>query len=60
MKNFKMEKTSTGTWVVRADSKRFGRKAIVFESYKMMECVAWIKEKEALLKVAANQKEVEA
>lgn len=54
MKNFKLEKTPTGTWVVKADSRRFGQQAIVFESYKMMECVAWIKEKEALLKFAAD------
>lgn len=46
MKNFKLEKTLTGTWVVKADSQRFGQQAIVFESYKMSECVAWIKEKE--------------
>ena len=42
--NFRIYKTETGTFVVRADSKRFGRQAIVFESYNTKDCWKWIQE----------------
>ena len=41
-KNFRIYNTDNNTFVVRADSKRFGKQAIVFESYKVKDCVRWI------------------
>lgn len=41
-KNFHIYATDNGTFVVRADSKRFGKQEIVFESYNLKECVNWI------------------
>lgn len=41
--NFKVERTPQGTWIVRADSKRFGSGSIVFESYSRSECNNWVK-----------------
>lgn len=40
-KNFRIYNTGN-TFVVRADSKRFGKQAIVFESWDVKECVKWI------------------
>lgn len=40
--NFKIEKTDNNTYVVRADSDRFGKQAIVFESYSHRECLNWM------------------
>lgn len=40
--NFKVEQTDTGTWVVRADSKRFGKQAIVFEGSSRREALNWM------------------
>ena len=41
-RNFQIFKTEQNTFVVRADSKRFGKQAIVFESYNTKECWRWI------------------
>ena len=40
--NFKVEQTDTGTWVVKADSKRFGKQAIVFEGSSRREALNWM------------------
>lgn len=40
-KNFRIYNTGN-SFVVRADSVRFGKQAIVFESYNCKECVNWI------------------
>ena len=40
--NFKVEQTDTGTWVVKADSKRFGKQAIVFEGSSRRETLNWM------------------
>ena len=42
MKNIVIEKTSNGTYVVKADSERFGEQEIMFESYCKSECVQYI------------------
>lgn len=39
-KNFRIYKTETGTYVLKADSKRFGKQAIIFEHY---DCNAVVK-----------------
>lgn len=39
--NIKIERTDNGTWVVRADSKRFGKEAIMFESFRYKEASAY-------------------
>lgn len=41
-KNFRIYKTEQGTFIVKADSKRFGTQAIVFESYTTKACWKWI------------------
>lgn len=41
-KNFRIYKTENNAFVVKADSKRFGKQAIVFESYNVVECNTWI------------------
>lgn len=43
MRNFKVEATNNNTYVVRADSNRFGDYQIVFESYKKSECYEYAK-----------------
>lgn len=40
-KNFRIYKTEN-TFIVKADSKRFGKQSIVFESYNVKSCVNWI------------------
>lgn len=40
--NFNVEQTDTGTWVVKADSKRFGKQAIVFEGSSRREALNWM------------------
>lgn len=42
MKNFRIYLTDNGTYVVKADSKRFGKQSIVFESFSVKECVSWM------------------
>lgn len=48
-KNFSIEPRYSN-FVVRADSERFGKAAIVFESYDRTECVAYICRREAQAK----------
>ena len=43
-KNFRMYVTDNNTYIVRADSKRFGKQAIVYESYNVKDCWRWITE----------------
>lgn len=43
-KNFRVFITPNNTYIVRADSKRFGKQAIVFESYDIKHCIKWIYE----------------
>ena len=43
MKNVSIEETSNNTFVVKADTKRFGFGEIMFESYSFGECIAWLK-----------------
>ena len=40
--NFNVEQTDTGTWVVKADSNRFGKQAIVFEGSSRREALNWM------------------
>lgn len=42
MKNIVIEKTINGTYVVKADTERFGEQEIMFESYSKAECVKYI------------------
>jgi len=42
MKNIAIEATVNGTYVVRADTERFGEHEIMFESYSKSECVQYI------------------
>lgn len=42
MKNIRIEKTSNGTYIVKADTKRFGEQEIMFESFSKDECVQYI------------------
>ncbi len=42
MKNIIIEKTGNGTYVVKADTERFGKQEIMFESYRKAECVQYI------------------
>lgn len=41
-KNFRIYVTETGTFVVKADSKRFGKHVIVCEAYDVKTCWKWI------------------
>lgn len=41
-KNFRIYVTETGTFVVKADSKRFGKQSIMFESFDVKSCWKWI------------------
>jgi hypothetical protein len=36
-KNIKIERSYSGTWLVKADSQRFGEDAIMFESFRYKE-----------------------
>lgn len=42
MKNIKIERIESGTYVVKADTERFGEQEIMFESYSEAECVQYI------------------
>ena len=42
MKNIRIERTSNGTYVVKADTDRFGEQEIMFESFSKDECVQYI------------------
>lgn len=43
MTNLSISKTDNNTYLVRGDSKRFGKNAILFESYKKSDCKAYVK-----------------
>lgn len=43
MKNVRIIKVNAARWVVKADTKRFGRQQIMFEGISRRECVAYIK-----------------
>lgn len=42
MKNIRIEKTNNRTYVVKADTERFGIQSIMFESYSLEECKRYI------------------
>lgn len=42
MKNFQIFLTDNNTYVLRADSKRFGKNVIVFESYNRKDVVRYM------------------
>ena len=42
MENIKIERTNNGTFVVKADTERFGKQEIMFESFNKDECVQYI------------------
>ena len=42
MKNIRIESTSNDTFVIRADTPRFGESAIMFESYNAAECSEYL------------------
>lgn|GEM_PF-4474032 len=42
MTNFNITATDNKTYIVKADSDRFGKQAIVFESYKYGECAEYV------------------
>lgn len=46
--DFNIQRTYTGSYVVRANSERFGKQAIVFEHYSFYVALAWIKQQKAL------------
>ena len=43
-RNFHIFKTENNTFILKADSKRFGKQAIVFESYDVKHCIKWMYE----------------
>lgn len=43
MKNINIEKTVNNTYVVKADTDRFGKQEILFESYKINDCLNYLK-----------------
>lgn len=53
-KNMHTEKTAQGTYVVKGDSTRFGKDAILYESYKESDCDAWIEKETKKSKTTAN------
>ena len=40
--NFRVYYTANETYIVKADSKAFGKQAIVYESYNLDDCLKWI------------------
>lgn len=40
-KNFRVEQSQTGTWLVRGDSDRFGQDAILYEHYNQQSAENW-------------------
>lgn len=46
-KNIIIEPTDNNTWVVKADSQRFGVEAIMFESFRYKEASAYARKLEA-------------
>ena len=40
-RNFRIYNTGN-SFIVRADSKRFGKSAIVYENFDIKKCIAWI------------------
>lgn len=40
--NFTISKSDNNTYLVRGDSERFGKNAILFESFKKSECEAYV------------------
>lgn len=43
--NFKIEKTMSGSFIVRSDSERFGKDAIVYENPDRNKCIDYIEER---------------
>lgn len=41
MTNINIARTNNGTWAVKADTERFGKQEIMFESYSRSECVEY-------------------
>ena len=41
-KNFRIYKTDNNTYVLKADSKRYGKQAIIFEHYNRKSVVAYM------------------
>ena len=37
--NFRIEKTTNGTYLVRSDSERFGKDEITYQSPKRLDCL---------------------
>lgn len=44
MTNINIVRTNNGTWAVKADTERFGKQEIMFESHSRRECVAYANE----------------
>ena len=42
--NFRIYHTESNTFVLKADSKRFGKQAIIFESYKIEDVIRFMYE----------------
>lgn len=49
MKNVRIERTGNDTFVVRFDTVRFGRNAIMFESFRRDDCVRYIMRAAAMI-----------
>lgn len=41
-KNFRIYRTENNTYILRADGERFGKQAIIFESYKLNEVIRFM------------------
>lgn len=55
MKNIKIKKTSNNTYVVKADTEKFGKQTTMFESYKINDCIKYLKSFEEFgLKITEN------
>lgn len=59
MKNIKIEKTTNNTYVVKADTERFGKQRIIFESYKINDCINYLKSFEKLITESVYQQVAE-
>lgn len=57
MKNINIEMTGNGTFVVKADTERFGKQEIMFEGLTREECMAWLEEMMNFIQEHAEQED---
>lgn len=59
MENITIEKTDNMTYAVYADTKRFGKHEMMFESYRLSECKEWLIKNSNVLKAVDAAKKTE-